>query len=90
MNIGNIQYQSAPPIVLANGMEVPEYRDPADPCGYGLTLYGGACIPDDSPSLAQQGDSRIVDWSILPQINWGLIAALVLAGYVVLKKVKGA
>lgn len=85
MRIGDAQYTSAPP--LANGL--PGYRDPADPCGYGLTMYNGACIPDDSPALLDVASSRIVDWKILPGMNWGVVIAALLAGYVLIQKARG-
>lgn len=81
MRIGDTQYKSTPPVTdPLTGAVIPGYRDPADPCGYGLTQYQGECIPDSSPSLTMTGASgaapgtsqqnysvtaRIIDYSAL-------------------------
>jgi hypothetical protein len=46
--------------------------------------------PGYTPKDSEIVGSRIVDWSFLGEINWVIIAALIAAGYVIVKNVQGS
>jgi len=64
----------------------PDYN----PCPEGMKLFNGlVCVSGDTPTTGEITGSRILDWEVVPGINWMLVAGLVLGTYILSKKMKG-